>query len=674
MLTTVAVMTGALGLQMPAYLANAIFRLRGWWRQDRAGAIPPKDPSEEPAAPPCPSDTAIFHLSLASTGVVAGLACLLTVAMMAAFRNVHDLLTRHFFWTVLTSVAMEWAAFTGLTGLLWLMDGLAVSALAVVRDVRAPDGRPAPTVGTLLMGFATAWAVHEWWLIHILSGAEHLMLAAVAMLVVAALAAFSSPHAGPQQVAPTSRTPELAGEAIRWLWVCLFAWGLGAALCFSGWLACREEALQNLVVPTRAASGLVWLLSAATLLARQLPPRTEPASMAGYGMVLWVTGLAGSLVVVLAALQPANPTALRTEALILAAGFGYALSRIERLWLASASGSASALAQMASALCPALALGLILAHNWAAPLVGPIGLIATGSLLLITLGGLVQIHAHGPELFRRRRYLACTFGTLALAIVVFPASTRAWSRWIHAHTPRSPRVTISLKPFVSRNHPAVCLINVPPNIRIVELDGNDDRITYLAFGADTSPGNKLQKEAAGARYVSHDAFREMRLQRRSYEVIYQRGSRPIPSYRFALYSKEWLAQLADHLTPGGRLILDVPLAGMSLDAIRVIGATLADATQGPCYWVLVEADPEPFCRLVGLPTPADAPPPPPFQPLNLLCPSSNRQAPIHSVQKDRITPTLNPQGDASSVYRRLREIGMAPGQSHKQEGRDPRSS
>jgi len=652
MLTTVAVMGVAFGLQMPSQLAAILLRLVAWRRARKA------DTKAEQPAHPAPSDRVVFQLSLASTTVVVGLGCLLALVLMSLFARMHAALTGHFFWTPLTVTAMEWATFALFVGWLWVLDGLAVSVWAVAGDAHAADGRSEPVVAKLCLGFALAWTLHEMWLVHVLSGTEQLMLAAVPMLAVAVFTSLlpseTTRHLPPRVTGPP-HVPELSTDTGQWIWAGLFTWAIGLAFTLYGWLACQTVASEAGIRPPLDASLVIVLVGLVALAASYAHGSNDRPSISGYAFSLWLAGLAaGAVVVTLAGSPPESTSAAWAQAILLAAGFGYALARLEAVWLACASSSAAAVAQIGSALFTGLAVGLIAAGDWVLPMIGPIGLIVTGALALISLGGFVQIHAHGPQLYRRRQQLAFTFGTLAIAILIFPPSTRTWSAWASAQQyGRSPAV-ISLEKLVARRWPRVCLINVPYSTHVKGATDSrrpSDR-NANADSSDVPLAGTIESFADMT-----DAYRWIRLERRTYELIYQHDPVIFSTDRFAHYAQEWLDRLADHLAPGGRLVVDVPLAGKSVRTARVIGATFERAVGGHCCWTVATLGDRPVLRLVGGPLPFVKPDS--CRPLNLLVDGSGGSDLIHSLQRDRITSTLAPDRQGTELLRWLTNANQA---------------
>ncbi len=642
MLTTVGLMACALGLQMPAHLTGFLLRVGNRWRARKA---PVQDSMEQP-----PNVQSVCQLSLASTAVVAGLGCLVALALMGAFARSHAWLTVHFFWTPLTATAMEWAIFVLFIGWLWMVIGVTVTAWSAAGEAHAGQSVITAPLARLWVGFALAWALHEAWLVHALSGTEQLMLAALPMLAVSILAALLSTETG-KGPAPsvTPHVPEMSHSHLRWVGVGLFVWSFALALSLTGWFACHAVGAEKGIRQLPYASLAVLLVPLAAWVASYIPGVRDRPSVSGYATSLWGAGLAAGIVVAMLAVSPQGSSLSGWgQAIVLAIGFGYALARIEAIWIACTSSTASALAQIGSALLPGLALGFIAAGDWIAPVIGPIGLIATGALALISLGGLVQIHAQDPPQRVRRWQFARTLATLAIAILLFPASTRTWSAWAHAHANDHPTVTIFLEPLVVGRHPRICLINVPPSLSIRDPD-HTTQLQPRDRASDHSAN------AASSRIDSFtdmdDAFRRIRLERRTYDLVYQYDPVVFPTDRFAHYSQEWLHRLAGLLSPGGKVVLDVPLAGKSVSTIQVIGTTFEQAVAGQGCWVTTSVDARPVLRLIG-----GAPPfsePETCRPLVALTDSATGRSPSHSLQRDGITRTLEQDSHADQLLQWL---------------------
>ncbi len=165
------------------------------------------------------------------------------------------------------------------------------------------------------------------------------------------------------------------------------------------------------------------------------------------------------------------------------------------------------------------------------------------------------------------------------------------------------------------------------------------------------------RPAGRTRVIPIIAFRALSLEHGRYDLVYQQARPRKPVGRFAEYSAEWLGLLADHTVDEGQLIVDVPLAGMNLEAVILVIDTFEQVVGGPAGWTLIETAGESFLRLrAGMPDASD-----PardsgiwWSPTGLLR-GDDRTRRVHSLQRDLLTAALRtgPPTATSDLVRSL---------------------
>jgi hypothetical protein len=291
------------------------------------------------------------------------------------------------------------------------------------------------------------------------------------------------------------------------------------------------------------------------------------------------------------------------------------------------------------------------------PVIGPVGLGAAGALLMLTFGGLAQIYCDEPPSRAGHQRLGLVFASLAAAIAVFPQNVKRWSvlaqeqgaaavwvdgAWLARHAPPGSRrfcligvndEPASAAPRAWAPPPSVSIERTFPVTRGGWVDGPRDR-----------------------RVRFDNACRALRLDRGRYELIHQHGPLPSAGRRYAGYSIEWLAALARHRAAGGRVILDVPLSGLSEASVRVIARTFEEALPGPHAWSLERVSGRPALRLVaGADAEAGA-----DAAWRRLDGEADNEPAVHSLKRDRLTSTVPPAPGRSAYDFLLRASFSSP--------------
>jgi len=648
MVAAVAFIAAAIGPRIPARFLVSVARLIRRQRSDS-----PTDGSFWLLRGVRDRDEGLLWLALAVLASLAGLAGVMTLPLVSLFASLHRYLLEEFFWTPLTLSILEWAAPALLIGGPWLINGLLVAALAPVIGARTGSRREQPGIAAgVLLGLGAALYVHDGLTGSGLSGAQAILLGALPMFALTVLAAGLShrpdwkPPAGPPA---ENDMPELTGRAEGWIWLSLAAWAAGATLMISGWLACQE--LAALYLPIESATLGVCILSIGLGVAiGSLTSTWEGRWSRDCGTVLLLAGIASGATVVAIAFLPFTRGFVVTQMALVMLPLGYALYRVERAWLARAGSETIGFAQMTTALLAGAAIGLIVNRWWIEPALGTLGAAAGGALVLIAFGGLNQIHEGDDVPSVQRRKIALVFASLAAAIVVFPMSADRWTRWSRSLA-RNERMLVAPLPVSDEDLARIeqiCMIGVAWQATIPGLDrftGQIDRV--LREGEPASP----QADAAtrGSVLTIH-GFRLLELNKVEYDVIYQHGGGICDRPAFAGYSIEWFTMIEERTKRGGRIVVDVPLAGQTKDSVRTIAGTLARAIPGRAYWCVVEAGPSAALRLLALPEGSNVLPqgfPHEWRLIDCLFDADVPMVRSHSLRRDRLTDVLR-NGDSRS--------------------------
>ncbi len=592
-------------------------------------------------------DEPLMWLSLSVLAAAAAGISLLTLVLTRTFVGVYEYMLDRFFWTNLTLAGLEWVGVALLIGPLCLVYGVVAATLApVVGAGTRSQRRPPGVVSGVLVGLGAAWLAHQEWAEWALSGRQEFMAGVLAMFVLAGLSARLSQRAD-RLCRPDgdgeAMAPEVTAGAEALIWLLLVAWGIASVLVGSGWAACRSAGTS---VPTPPSGVFGWciLVTAVGMGMASLYARGTRRSASGCGMAAWAAGVGAGGAATLTSYYPAATWGSVVQVLMAALPFGYALHYAERAWLARVGSETLGFAQLMSAVLGGLGIGVIAVRWWALPTLGAMGMMTGGALLMLASGGMMQIYEEDRPARIRHLRLALVFASLAGATVLFPADAQRWARLVRQRRQAEP-TTLGLDWLASEELPParrVCLIGVDPTAA-AQWPGLGKAyvdIIPLVPGARSS-GTTLP---AGGRtqVLQVSAFRMLRLEHLRYDLSYQRGSTSRRMCGFAEYSAEWLARLARRTRPGGRVVIDAPLAGMTARAIAVIAVTFEHAMAAPANWVVVDAGGEPQFRLTAAPgsaVPAEAEWQGQWSPVEwLLADHPNLRA--HSIQRDWITHAL----------------------------------
>jgi len=223
------------------------------------------------------------------------------------------------------------------------------------------------------------------------------------------------------------------------------------------------------------------------------------------------------------------------------------------------------MAQLISALLAGSAIGLVVGQWWAMPKLGPMGMVTAGALLMLAFGGLMQIYEENRPIRTQRQRLALVFASLAGVILLFPSDARRWARWEreHASVEAAGPDLAWLAAGEIGEADKLCVIGIDPRLAVPWLAAHDGHADLFELSDRAWHPAPAWSTGARLRISPMPAFRALRLERRRYELIYQRTSSRRPTHRFAEYSAEWFVRLAERTAAGGRILIDVPLAGLT---------------------------------------------------------------------------------------------------------------
>lgn len=588
-------------------------------------------------------DDSLVWLSVSVLACAAGVLSLMTLLLAGPFAHAYHYLLKHFFWSHLTLSAMEWLAAAMLIGPSWIIHGLLAATLATVAGPDEPAQQPSRVVAGALLGLGLALIIHDKWAAGVLSAGQEFMAGLLPVFLVAAFAAKMSQWADrlPRSLTTDKAAPELPGGAEGLIWVSLVVWGISAALTGSGWVLCQQSAVSRTGLIS-AAWGSYTVAVGAGAAAAWWHTRRRARSASGCGMAAWTAGLCAGAAATIAAFHPDSRWSSLVELALLGLSFGYALHYAELAWLARAGCGAQGFAQLAGAILAGLAAGFIATPWWAINALGPVGLITAGSLLMMSLGGIVQIYeADRPSRTRHQR-LAVVFASLAGAILLFPTATRRWDHWqATAGPPASPADLTWLASSELPPSRHVCLIGVDVPSTLAWPGLGSARVDILPFQSSDHRAGRVPRPPGRTRVLKTSPFRALRIEHHLYDLVYLQGRRAGLDNRFPEYTVEWLSRLAARTKPHGRIVVDVPITGMNAESLVVIASTLQAATGSPAGWLLQNADHGPTLRLMSSPgtdsVPAD--PRAPLMPVVAL-PGGDHPPRSHSIQYNQIAASL----------------------------------
>lgn len=531
-------------------------------------------------------DETLFWAAAAILSAAAGLGLLLTLSAIAIAAAIYDWLLQRFFWTDISLALLEAAGTALLTAPLWVLHSFVATAMMLAAARRIELRR---TVTLFLsawsIGFGLAGMSHDLLADQGLSADRQIMLGLAPLLVLAALLAGVAHMTLPQPQRnsghPDAR-PESGDADNRWIRLALPAWAAGLALAGVGWTACQHP--QGPALRWIGGPGIVIAavsLAAGMLLAHRRTQHAVPGGP-GCGMAVWAVGVGAGIAGTLAAYTSSSwHVALQLAALALPAG--YALDLIQAAWSSREFWRGHALARLAPAILGGLACALIPGRWILLPAIGPVGLIAAGALLMLTFGGLAQIYSDEPASRRVHLRLGMIFASLAGAITVFPDAAKFWGSIAHAGAVLPAHVNAE---WLAQNSPRgarrFCLIGADTGAsRHPPASWELPRMVSLSF--TFPPGSSGITPGSRDRRLDFDnACKALRLVPGEYDLIYQYGPLANSGDRQAGYSLEWLSALARRRAPGGRVLLDVPIADLGAASTRIVAETFETAMGGRC--------------------------------------------------------------------------------------------
>lgn len=609
MVASVALLTASLGPRVPARLALRVALLIKRRAGRTTSVLPELDTVPWVLPLTREQDEPLLWLSLSVLASAAGALALLVLPLAGLWGRIHGYLVAHFFWTGFLLTGWEWLGVTLVMGGSWVVHGLVTAALAPVAGQRAeaPWGLARVVIG-VLAGLGAAWLTDRWAGTR-LSATQELLLGVLPMFGLSIMAAIRSQRVQRPPLGSTAvetSVPEYAGGAETWIWLSLVVWGAATAMAVSGWLTCQD--MLALTGGSRAMgsgeAGLCVIMIAAGVAVAALHTRRRRKSASGCGMAMWAAGAGTGMASVLLGQASEMPGLVAGAVIALPAG--YALHYAERAWIARADSESHGFARMVTALPAGAAIGLIVAEYLVLPTLGPMGMIALGALLMLGLGGLVQIFEQETPIHTQYLRLALVFGSLSAAISVFPINVQRWD--IRPRTDGPRRLSILPSNPAQRMHTRrVCFIGLGSKTIVEGLAGFDGQVEVFSFGP-SGPGRPSAPDAAQVRFSPASAFRALRRDRRRFDLIYQQGPELARHRSLSAYTFEWFTVLFGRAPSGGQVVVDVPLARLNRDAVRIIAVTFEQAAGVPAVWRLINPEDVPVLRLQAR---RDAPPLPP---------------------------------------------------------------
>ena len=646
MVAAIALLAASVGPRVPAHLALriALYLKR---RAGRAVTIP----SEMDTIPwilplDRQKDEPLLWLSLSVLSSIAGALALMVLPLAGLWAHIHGFMMERFFWTGFMLTGWEWAGAASVIGATWIANGLVTTALAPLASGRtdAPWDVPRIAVG-VLAGLGLAWGTDHWLGLY-LSATQQLLLGVLPMFGLSIMAAVRSQRVQQRPLGtaePQLSVPEITGRAEEWVWLSLVVWGAATLMAIAGWLNCQDtpNAASGSAGMGRGALGVCVLSIAAGVAVAAIHTRKRRKSASGCGMAMWAAGIGTGIATLLIGQAPGIPPLLGCA--VIGAPAGYALHYAERAWLARADSESHGFARMVTALPAGGAIGLIVAEYLVLPSLGPMGMIALGALLMLGLGGLVQIFEREPPTHTQYLRLALVFGSLSAAIIVFPISVQRWDSRPLADEPRRLSILPS-SPGQLLHTRRICLLGLGSRTTVEGLAGFDGQVDVLSL-EPTGPRRSNVADTTHIHFPAGSAFRVLRQDRRRYDLIYQRGPELRPSLSRAAYTLEWFSMLAARTTAGGHVIVDIPVAGVDREAIRLISTTFERAAGAPTVWRIIRSEAPPILRLRARPgSPPFSPGEPEgeWSPAAVLLTGDPARYRPHSLTRDRLGRLLAP--------------------------------
>lgn len=626
MAAIVAILAVAAGMLLPEnMLALAEFLVR----TPRSSINRRFRPAHSVAAAQSEREDGLPWLSLALAAGLAGILTLGAVLVSPSLFEFHGLLLERFFWNNYSLAGLEWSVVILLLAAPCLVTGLLLVGLAVAGEDRlGPHGLVAIHAGFLVgMGCALGLGGSGFWKV----AAEREAAVGTLPLFILAAGAVCMSHREERRSREPRRREQAApesslGSGFLFRTAPLVAALAAAVLCI-GLVRSQPERIAGTdrVIATIFAFIAVGCTGAAIFWSRR---RWSPA----FGPLVWACGVGGGAGAILTAwtndssiLRPLIPA-------IIALPFGHALYGTTRLWMLRATSRPIGYAHLTVMLLAGTAIGLTAGRWWALPHLGAMGTLAAGSLLLLAWGGLLDLHAEDQTPLATRFHLAVVFASLAAAIILFPAATRAWTR----------RDLARMAAHVQRDEPPEALVESLPDARTACIVGvSPSCLKNLPAGRTTTievlPLSFWQMPAvhgdARLNVVSMPAARALRLSRTRYQLIYQ-ALLPGADDPALYCSAEWLSCLNRRLAAGGTLILDLPLVMLPSQAVADVAATLAHVTGQPCDWKLAGGE-SAHVILRSRPAPTDtrAAADPHWQSIDALFALAQREPSVHSMRR-----------------------------------------
>lgn len=588
-------------------------------------------------------DPAMVWSAIGVMAVVSGLISLLTLALGGLAVAGQNILIDNFFWTNLAMTVVEWAGSFLFLGPAWALQGLLLVMLMVAVGLRSHmrDDSSGILAG-LVVGVAGACWSYRVGMRWGLSAGQFYILGSLPLFVLAFWATrYSQAKSTPLKEPLDEEAPELSAGAEGTVWLSLVVWGMCLVLVWAGWLNSLSLLSGSSGV---LALGWICLLMGVGLYGAAWYMRGRITTLVGCGMSLWAMGVASSMAATLSVFWPAGGLSAAIQVLCLSLPAGYSLYYIKKSWLARAGSETAGHAQMISALLAGMGVGLIVSRWLAMPSLGPIGLMAGGSLGLLALGGMIQIYESTQPIRRRHQRLALIFGSLAGVVVLFPLDARQWVRLYHQPgvVAGRPQTLEPLDVPLRIVHPQVCLIGLETEQAIQLVDPSRSRVALAELAAPVKPSPQLARKINPCTIISTTAFRHLRMNRQPYDLIYLYGDLAASPEHRALCSLEWLSQIAGQTAVGGMVVLDIPSRDISERARRMVAVTFA-RVMGPdgCYRIAGDAGGHEYLRLIAVPrgrislTEAESKL---WRPLEELC---GEPVPIHSGRNARLIHALN---------------------------------
>ncbi|HOB76275.1 MAG TPA: hypothetical protein PKG54_17325 [Phycisphaerae bacterium] len=610
-------------------------------------------------------DESLMWTTVAILASIAGGAALLMLAMAGPLTRAYQHLLDGFFWVDATLAILEWAGTLAVTGPLWLLHGLQATTIILAAARRWPLPQAgAAVVGGEAIGWAVATVSHDYWTAAGLACEQQTMLGILPVFLLAGLAvlmAHDAGRAGTGDESPATEASETGEGKGRITWLALLIWALGLALAGAGWHFGPAFAEGSGGPHTQPDNSTHALLLAGGFIVGWVVFRHRGAHGSDCGLAVWLTGVSTGAATTLDALWPGGLSGT-AQSCVLVIPAGFALAHLQTAWLAQAGrqpqnhegpphgpkcetpGPERALAWLITALLGGAAAGLLIAKWITLPLAGPIASMAAASMVLLVVGSLIQTFAHGPSSSGRHLGFGLIFASLAAVLTILPSDVKRWHQaYGEQSRPHSIRTDLNWLASQAQGARSFCVIG-PAGTRPADYPA----MLTLRFPCPPTPADL---QADGWQKLHADAGRALRLDHRVYDVVYQCAAFDGPDGRHAGYSLEWLKRLAHRRSPGGMVMVDVPLEGLNGAATATIACTFEQAMNEPCVWRTVRRDGEDLLRLrtnAGLVGP-DGSADPSWQPVTQLL-AGREPVWVHTLRRDAISRALRTSGPAKASF------------------------